>query len=375
MNQHATLTRPEDATPTSARSPYKVADVDIHPRWNSHKDMYPWLEARWRSFLEEYGTRYRHGVEKGTPYPGSQPEASRRDAWPEGGGRAGSDLDLMQRQHLDPSNVALGVLTPMGPSAFLNPGLAAAYCTALNHWQVETWTSREKRLKASIVVPYDDAAASVAEIERWADHPDFVQVLLLARTAEPLGQQRYWPIYEAAVRLGLPVAVHSFGQGSWPYTANGWPSYYIEEMHAQAATAQSVLSSLILEGVFENNPGLKVLITEAGVAWLASFMWRHDKHWSRLRSETPHLKRLPSEYIREQVWISSQPIEEPEPREHLLETIDWIGWDRVCFASDYPHWDYDDPMRAVPLGKLSDERRAQYLIGNARQFYGARLQD
>ena len=48
---------------------------------------------------------------------------------------------------------------------------SAAYCTALNHWQVETWTSREKRLKASIVVPYDDAAASVAEIERWADQP------------------------------------------------------------------------------------------------------------------------------------------------------------------------------------------------------------
>jgi predicted TIM-barrel fold metal-dependent hydrolase len=371
MNVHdKTIIGQTDTPSAAAKFRYPVVDVDIHPRWNSHKDLYPYLERRWQTFLEEYGTRYRHGVEKGTPYPGSQPEASRRDAWPEDGGRAGSDLALMQRQHLDPDNVELGVLTPMGPSGFLNPGLAAAYCRAVNDWQVETWTSKEPRLKASIVVPYDDAPAAVEEIERRAGDPNFVQVLLLARTAEPLGQKRYWPIYEAAVRHDLTVGIHSFGQGAYPYTANGWPSYYIEEMHAQSATAQAVVASLIFEGVFENNPGLRVLMTEAGVAWMTSFMWRLDKHWMRLKSETPHLKRLPSEYIRQQVWVSTQPIEEPDRREQLLETIDWMGWDRVCFASDYPHWDFDDPMHVMPLNKLSDEQRRLFLTDNAHRIFG-----
>src|SRR3712207_6327576 len=144
MNVHANSIagKARGARP-AARFPYPVADVDIHPRWNSHKDLYPYLETRWHRFLETFGTRYRHGVEKGTPYPGSQPEASRRDAWPKGGGRAGSDLPLMREQHLDPDNVELGILTPMGPSGFLHPELAAAYCSAVNDWQVETWTSRE----------------------------------------------------------------------------------------------------------------------------------------------------------------------------------------------------------------------------------------
>jgi hypothetical protein len=65
--------------------------------------------------------------------------------------------------------------------------------------------------------------------------------------------------------------------------------------------------------------------------------WRLDKVWKKLRSEAPHLQRPPFEYIREHVWFTTQPIEEPEDRRHVVETIDWIGWDRMLFSTDYPH--------------------------------------
>jgi penicillin-binding protein 1A len=64
-------------------------------------------------------------------------------------------------------------------------------------------------------VPYEDAEASVREIELRADDPDFAQVLLLSRTNEPLGQKRYWPIYEAAARANLAVGIHAFGNGGY----------------------------------------------------------------------------------------------------------------------------------------------------------------
>ena len=72
---------------------------------------------------------------------------------------------------------------------------------------------------------------------------------------EPLGQRRYWPIYEAAEEAGLPVGVHAFGFGGNPITASGWPSYYIEEMVGHSQCQQTVLASLVLEGVFE--PGTR----------------------------------------------------------------------------------------------------------------------
>ena len=62
---------------------------------------------------------------------------------------------------------------------------------------------------------------AAAEIRKRAGDKNFVQVLLLSRNVEPLGQRRYWPIYEAAQEIGLPVGVHAFGFGGNPITAVG----------------------------------------------------------------------------------------------------------------------------------------------------------
>jgi uncharacterized protein len=87
-----------------------------------------------------------------------------------------------------------------------------------------------------------------------------------------------------------------------------------------------------------------------------------------MRSEVPHLKRRPSEYIREHIWLTTQPMEEPKDGRHLFEVMEWIGWDRLLFASDYPHWDFDDPFRAFPAG-LPRERLNQILSGNGKAVY------
>ena len=144
--------------------------------------------------------------------------------------------------------------------------------------------------------------------------------------------------------------MHAFGFGGNPITASGWPSYYIEEMVGHSQCQQTALASLVLEGVFERYPKLKMVMIEAGFGWAPSLAWRLDKSWERLRSEVPHVKRPPSEYIREHIWWTTQPMEDPERREHLFDVIDWIGWDKLLFATDYPHWDFDDPSRVLPPG-------------------------
>src|SRR3569833_3171111 len=93
----------------------------------------------------------------------------------------------------------------------------------------------------------------------------------------------------------------------------------------------------------ERYPTLKIVLIEAGFAWLPSLGWRLDRNWKRLKAEVPHLKRAPSEYMRQHFWVSTQPMEEPEHPADLIDVMGWIGWDRILFASDYPHWDYDDP--------------------------------
>ncbi len=220
-----------------------------------------------------------------------------------------------------------------------------------------------------MVVPYEDGPASAREIELRAGDRRFAQVLLLSRTSEPLGHRRYWPIYEAAAAAGLPVAVHAFGYGGWPITAGGWGSYYVEEMVGHAQASEAVVTSMVMEGVFARIPSLKLVMIEGGSAWAAALAWRLDKIWKTLRREVPDLTMAPSEYMRRNVWYTTQPIEEPEPRQHLAEAFEWIGWDRILFATDYPHWDFDDPAQALPV-RLTDAQRSGVFLENAQSVYG-----
>lgn len=366
----STITKPAEQTATTTTR-LAIADCDIHqsPRLGM-KGLFPYLEKRWQEHLETFGPLPKQAFETGPAYPKGQPDASRRDAWPPNGGRPGSDLDFMRTHHLDPHNITLGVLNMIRPhpGGFQNIFLSDALCQAMNRWQVAEWTQPEPRLKGSILVPYEDGEASAQEIARWAGHPDYVQVLLLSRTAEPAGQKRYWPIYRAAAEAGLPVGIHAFGFGGYPSSGGGWPSYYIEDMVGHAQSCQNMLTSMVFEGIFERFPTLKIVLIEAGFAWLPALCWRLDKLWQRLRAETPHLKRPPSEYIRDHVWLTTQPMEEPAVKPQVLDTIDWIGWDRLVFATDYPHWDYDDPNHVLPAG-VDARRRRDFFLNNATRLY------
>lgn len=353
----------------ATQSRLAIIDGDVHPAPRTLVDLKPYMPARWWHVLATYGTRRRHGMSF-EPYPKTAPRACRRDAWPDTGGPPGSDLELIREQYLDHYGIAYGILGPLGVTgqSEVNLDLAAALASAVNDWQREAFTKPEPRLRSAIVVPYEDGPAAAQEIERCAPDPSYAQVFMLTRTSEPAGNRRYWPIYQAAARNGLPVALHVFGASGHPYTGAGWPSYYIEEGAGHSTSCQTVVTSLVMEGVFERFPNLKVVIVEGGFAWLAPLTWRLDKLFERMRGELSHLKRKPSEYIREHVWITTQPMEEPEDRRHVLDMMEWIGWDRLLFSSDYPHWDFDDPFRAFPAG-VPKERSKQILTANARSVY------
>ena len=348
-----------------------IFDCDIHPTLKRPGDIKAYLSERWQRHFDEYGDFIRQPFLGALAYPKATRALSRTDAWPPGGGAPGSDLDFMREQHLEANNVARGVLQVLWPvgNKQRNPGFAAAMCTAINDWQIDQWTSREARLRGSIVTPQEEGDLAVAEIRRVGDRPDFAQILLSPRSDDPPGRRRYWPIYEAAVKHNLPIAFHVGGVNGRPATGTGHPSFYAEEHQSHVQYMQAVVASLIFEGVFDAFPALRVLMIESGLAWAPALGWRMDEAWKRHASEVPHLERPPSEYLKQHFWFSTQPSDEPERSSHLRELFDWIGWDRILFATDYPHWDFDDPRYAFKM-KLSDVERFQIFWGNAQQAYG-----
>ena len=149
------------------------------------------LSERWWRYLQSYGPRPKHGFAEGDPYPKAAPRAARRDAWAPNGAQPGSDLDFTREHYLDACSIEYSIMAPLQPTgqADRNLDFGAAISTAVNDWQRAKWCEPEPRFKASIVIPYEDPPAAIAEIERCADDPAFAQILMLARTFEPLGSQ------------------------------------------------------------------------------------------------------------------------------------------------------------------------------------------
>ena len=344
-----------------------VIDCDIHNALPAIDALSPFLPDRWRRHHQTFGYRGYNGIN----YPPVNPHAAARtDAVPPSGLPPGSDLQFMREQLLDSWELEYGVLNPLVLlGSEFNIEYSAAIASAVNYWQIAEWLEPEPRLRASLVVPSEDGELAADEINRLGDHPGFVQVLMLARLLEPIGRRKYWKIFEAAVDHDLPIGVHFSGLNGDPLTGAGWPSYYIEYHAGMTAVFQSVVTSLVYEGVFERFPTLKVVLVEGGFGWLPPLMWRLDRSWQVLGDEVPHVRRAPSEYIRDHFWISTQPMEEPATPEQFQQLLGQLNMDdRLMFATDYPHWDFDAPDQALPQSIPPDLRR-QILADNARALY------
>jgi uncharacterized protein len=343
-----------------------LVDCDVHVTVASVQALVPYLDPRWRDYLSESGVR---GIDPPL-YPKGAPISARPETFPASGRPPGSDLDLLRAQALDTWGSTHAIVNcGFEISAIHNDDWALAMARAVNDWQTTEWLDRESRLRASIVVPAQNPELAVGEIERLAGHPGFVQVLLPVRSQAPLGKRGYWPIYRAAERAGLAVGVYAGGVSGNPVTPVGWPSYLLEDYVGLGQAFQAQVVSLVSEGVFREFPRLRVVLIEGGFTWLPALMWRFDKNWKGLRREVPWVDRPPSAVIREHIRLTTQPLDEPADPRQLVETIEQLGSDQMLlFATDYPHWQYDDDEGVLPSG-LRPDLEAAILAGNARDTY------
>ncbi len=226
-------------------------------------------------------------------------------------------------------------------------------------------------LKARLRLPIKTPRKQPARLSVWDGHPHFVQVMTDSGARAPFGQRQYYPIYAACEKHGFAFAIHpgTDGMGINIQPSPGYPTHYIEWHTCLSLSFQAHLVSFLTEGVFERYPGFRVVLVEGGVAWVAPLLWRLNAEWKALRTEVPWVTKPPSEYMRDHVRVSSQPLERPESDKQLLAIFEMMDAEHVLmFASDYPHWDFDSPTHAFP--RLPDQLHRRIFYENAREFYG-----
>jgi predicted TIM-barrel fold metal-dependent hydrolase len=109
---------------------------------------------------------------------------------------------------------------------------------------------------------------------------------------------------------------------------------------------------------------------ESGLAWVPFLMQRLDDPYLMRPSEAPQLRRLPSEYMREHCWYTTQPMETTNLKA-LEVTLDMINAEtQLLFASDWPQYDFDLPGEIIDLPFLSEQAKRNILGLNAAQIFG-----
>jgi predicted TIM-barrel fold metal-dependent hydrolase len=365
-------------SPETATLPYPgpVIDSDMHHTWCSDEDVIAYLPKRWQDYVRADRGLLR--IDAAVPtYPHIHGPNKRLDTFPPSGGPPGSDYETMRKQFLEPFRIERAILSfdVGGNSGLPNVYFATEIVRAINDWNIDHWLSiDDERLHSVVLVPTQDPERAAKEIRRVGGHPKVAEVLLVANgLRRPFGDPLYHPIYEAAVEMGLPVAIHAFGgDGAASIVAGGVVGSRLEFHTCLPQSAVHYLTSFITNGVFEKYCDLKLVIVELGVGWAPWLLWALDGHYEILRSESRWVRRRPSEYFREHVRMTTQPMEMSDRPARFVEALVAFGGmdDILCFATDYPHWDTDDPMFIAR--RLPAEWLPKVFASNARALYGWR---
>ena len=350
--------------PSARTNRLAIIDCDIHNELPAIDRLFPYLADHWIDYIREVG----FGGPGANDYPRGAPTSARPKSTREDGGPA--DLRLVQEQVLDPWQTEVGILTcSYRVQSIHADDLSCALATAVNQWQIDNWLEPERRLRGSLVVPSHLPERAAEEIERFGAHPSFVQVTLPVRSFVTYGKRFYDPLYAAAVKHDLVISLHFGGAPGHPPTPVGWPSTYLEEHAGMAQVFQSQVTSMVVEGVFDRFPDLRVSLMEGGFAWMPSLMWRIDKEWKGLRANTPWVKRPPSDYMRDHFRLSVQPMGAPPDPDFILQSIEQMESESMLmFATDYPHWHYDSDEDAWPI-QLPGPLHSNIWSENAKEWY------
>ncbi|MDZ4719114.1 MAG: amidohydrolase family protein [Roseiflexaceae bacterium] len=349
----------------------QLVDTDIHNDLPSLEELRPYLARKWHPWLDSSGPG------SASRYYANMGSGRMDDAVNEEDGLAAGSPDWVIQQLITKYRIDRGVLTGsvIGLGIQHDYHIQAAIASAYNEWTLDRWVRPYECFKGSIICPVQDVEASAAEVRRLGQNPGMVQVLLPSAARIPYGNKVYWPIYRAAVEHDLPVAIHVGSEGTGianPPTAVGYPSTYLEFHTDHSQTMMAHCISLIADGVFEELLTLKFAFIEGGTVWAPYVMGRLDRLYPALKAEVPYLTMRPSEYLLRNCYFSTQPIEEPTDHRQLIQMLRMMHAEKtVVFASDYPHWDFDNPLMAFNF--FPEDLKRRIFVENAVEMYGPRL--
>ncbi len=367
----ATRIKPQPIDPRGRA--YNVVDTDFHflPDWQVLRTF---MKEPFKSEL----TKYPHVGGDYTPKYAIGIEGTGQETQ----GRASTAADVLRV--IDEIGVSTVILSPgfQRPQSMFHPAMLSAVASAYNDFLAAEVMPTSSRIKCEIMINHRDPAAGAAEIRRVAHHPGFVSIYTeFGGNYEPIGTAKHDPIFEMAVAHDLAVTSHvgTFYQQMSPLH-QGTRTWTELVGISAVSISMAYVASMIMQGLFDKFPSLRVTMKEGGFWWLPEFMARADDYYlshagdiklteRKLEAGEQFLAKLPSEYFESNIRFSSQPVCFPRDPKHFKLLMELCrGEDMLLYSSDWPHATFD-PLNWAFDPSISEEGRKKILSDNARNWF------
>ena len=257
----------------------------------------------------------------------------------------------------------------------LDAEYATAICRAYNDWLADFAQAEPSRMLASAIVTLHDPDLAASEARRAVGELGMRAVTLLPHPVR--GRYLHDPdvdvLWSALQELDVPATFHSQSGGYAMESPGNWfrdhpnPTV-LSHTFTAPLNIMWAIGSVILGGVLERFPSLRMGFLEGNCAWLPWLLWRLDEQWELFEdAEEIPLQLKPSEYFLRQCFIAVDPAEAL-----VSQVIDDIGDDNIVISTDYPHLDslYPEAMKTfIDLPNVSERSKRKILWDNCARLY------
>jgi aminocarboxymuconate-semialdehyde decarboxylase len=217
------------------------------------------------------------------------------------------------------------------------------------------------RVAALGTVPLQDPALAVGELERLMAEGTLSGIEIAASVCGTyLGDERFESFWETVERTGALVFIHPTTRG---FDAEAFREYYLWNTVGNPLETTVTAAHMVMAGVMERHPRLRVVLAHAGGAILA--LRGRLRHAHRFQPQArSRLSESPEESLRR--FHFDTLTHDPELLRALVE---FAGAERVLLGSDYP-FDMGDERAAdsVRAARLGAEAEEAILAGNAMRL-------
>ncbi len=259
----------------------------------------------------------------------------------------------------------------LGGKGIGDPELLAAVYTAYNQYIAGFNRSMPGRFFGLGCLPNHDAQAAAAEIRHCAALGLRGAVFVPWRAALPVWHEMWEPLWSAAEAADLVLSFHVFEGGAatvgrevqgvrHPAAAGAWTVVAPLQM-------DEILCSVILGGVCERHPRLRLVLGESGIGWLPYILERLDDTYEERLADDLGLPLPPSAYFQRQIAATFQ------KDFHGARAMATIAPDNVMWGSDYPHrdgtWPFSQKAIEEQFRGLDEGITRKMLWENVRRIY------